>query len=153
MGPKWPLADNRQKEESCQDSEWGVHCSREGMSSIPGRRINANDQLESLYRSATIVANLCVYASTSESHPIVLVQPAEPALIKLADTLGVKGHGIGDLVHEEKIQREVLHQMQAIGRRSGLAGIEMIVGVVLADEEWTPQNVRDVPMSPALVRR
>ncbi|KAL5315222.1 hypothetical protein ACEPPN_017873 [Leptodophora sp. 'Broadleaf-Isolate-01'] len=100
----------------------------------------ALEKLESLYRSATIVANLCVYASTSESHPIVLVQPAEPALIKLADTLGVKGHGIGDLVHEEKIQREVLHQMQAIGRRSGLAGIEMIVGVVLADEEWTPQN-------------
>ncbi|KAG4440860.1 hypothetical protein IFR05_003673 [Cadophora sp. M221] len=100
----------------------------------------ALEKLESLYRSATVVANLCVYASTSESHPIVLVQPMEPALIKLADTLGVKGHGIGDLVHDEKIQREVLHQMQAIGRRSGLAGIEMIVGAVLADEEWTPQN-------------
>ena len=32
--------------------------------------------------------------------------------------------------------------MQAIGRRSGLTGIEIVVGVVLADEEWTPQNVR-----------
>ncbi|KAH7318936.1 long-chain-fatty-acid-CoA ligase-like protein [Rhexocercosporidium sp. MPI-PUGE-AT-0058] len=101
----------------------------------------ALEKLESLYRSATIVANLCVYASISESHPIALVQPAEHALIKVADSLGVKGHGIGDLVHEEKIQGEVLHQMQAIGRRSGLAGIEMIVGVVLADEEWTPQNL------------
>ncbi len=104
--------------------------------------IVANFQLESLYRSAAIVANLCIYASISESHPIAIVQPAEPALIKLADTLGVQGHGIGDLVHNEKIQREILHQMQAIGRRSGLAGIEMIVGVVLADEEWTPQSVR-----------
>ena len=89
-----------------------------------------------------MVANLCVYASTSETHPIVLVQPAEPALVKLANSLGVEGHGMGDLVHEESIQREVLLQMQAIGRRSGLTGIEVVVGIVLADEEWTPQNVR-----------
>lgn len=41
-------------------------------------------QLESLYLSATIMANLCVYASTSETHPNVFVQPAEPAPIKLA---------------------------------------------------------------------
>tara|TARA_R110002060_G_scaffold4293_6_gene6801 strand:- start:255 stop:653 length:399 start_codon:yes stop_codon:yes gene_type:complete len=89
-----------------------------------------------------VVANLCVYASTSETHPIVLVQPAEPALVNLAKSLGIEGHGLGDLVYEESIQREVLLQMQAIGRRSGLTGIEIVVGVVLADEEWTPQNVR-----------
>ncbi|KAH7389212.1 long-chain-fatty-acid-CoA ligase-like protein [Cadophora sp. MPI-SDFR-AT-0126] len=100
----------------------------------------ALEKLESLYRSATIVANLCVYASISETHPIVLIQPSEPALVKLADSLGIDGHGIGDLVHEERIQREVLHQMQAIGRRSGLTGIEIVAGVILADEEWTPQN-------------
>ncbi|PVH72850.1 long-chain-fatty-acid-CoA ligase-like protein [Cadophora sp. DSE1049] len=100
----------------------------------------ALEKLESLYRSATIVANLCVYASISETHPVILIQPAEPALIKLADSLGIKGHGIGDLVHEERIQREVLLQLQAIGRRSGLTGIEIVVGAVLADDEWTPQN-------------
>jgi len=100
----------------------------------------ALEKLESLYRSAAVVANLCVYASTSETHPIVLVQPAEPALVNLAKSLGIEGHGLGDLVYEESIQREVLLQMQAIGRRSGLTGIEIVVGVVLADEEWTPQN-------------
>ena len=60
---------------------------------------------------------------------------------KLADTIGVQGHGIGDLVYDEKIQREVLKQLQAVGRKASLAGIEIITGVVLADEEWTPQNV------------
>lgn len=67
--------------------------------------------------------------------------PAEPALKKLADTIGVQGHGLGDLVHDDKIQREILKQLQAVGRKAGLVGIEVIIGVVLADEEWTPQNV------------
>lgn len=30
--------------------------------------------------------------------------------------------------------------MQAAGKKGSLAGIEIIEGVVLADEEWTPQN-------------
>ena len=94
-----------------------------------------------MYRSATIVANLCVYASITETHPVAIIVPAEPALKKLADTIGVQGHGIGDLVHDEKLQQEVLKQLQAVGRKAGLAGVEVIIGVVLADEEWTPQNV------------
>jgi long-chain acyl-CoA synthetase len=62
-------------------------------------------------------------------------------LKKLAEALGVEGHGIGDLVHNKRIQQEVLKQMQVVGRRAGLANIEIIAGVVLSDEEWTPQNV------------
>jgi long-chain acyl-CoA synthetase len=88
-----------------------------------------------------VVANICVYASITETHPIAIIVPAEPALKKLADAIGVQGHGIGDLVYNERIQQEVLKQLQAVGRKAGLAGIEIITGVVLADEEWTPQNV------------
>lgn len=88
-----------------------------------------------------MVANICIYASIYETHPIAIVVPAEPALKKLAEAIGVEGHGIGDLVHNELIRLEVLKQMQAVGKRAGLAGMEIIQGVVLADEEWTPVNV------------
>jgi len=98
-------------------------------------------KLESVYRSATVVANICVYASITETNPVAIIVPAEPALIKLASSIGVSGHGLGDLVHDEKVQLEVLKQMQVAGKRAGLAGMETIVGVVLSDEEWTPQNV------------
>jgi long-chain acyl-CoA synthetase len=87
------------------------------------------------------VANICIYASITETNPIAIIVPAEPALKKLASTLGVEGHGIEDLVHHEKIQTEVLKQMQVVGKRAGLSGMEIIVGAVLSDEEWTPQNV------------
>lgn len=53
----------------------------------------------------------------------------------------MEGYGIGDLVHDERIQQEVLKQMQAVGKKAGLANLEIIVGAVLSDEEWTPQNV------------
>lgn len=97
-----------------------------------------------MYRSATIVANLCVYASITETNPIVIIVPAEPALIALAKSLGVEGHGIGDLVHDPKIQEEVLKSVQAIGKKAGLSSMEIVVGIVLADEEWTPVNVSSV---------
>ncbi|TVY24155.1 Acyl-CoA synthetase [Lachnellula hyalina] len=100
----------------------------------------ALEKLESIYRSATTVANICIYASTGETHPIAIIVPAEPALKALATSIGVSGHGIGDLVHDPKIQAEVLKQLQTVGRKAGLASIEIIAGVVLADEEWTPHN-------------
>lgn len=67
--------------------------------------------------------------------------PAEPALKKLAEEIGVEGHGLEDLAHKPKIQAAVLRQIQGVGKTAKLAGIEMIDAVILADEEWTPQNV------------
>ena len=57
-------------------------------------------QLESVYRSATVVANICVYAATNHDKPIAIIVPAEPALKKLAHDNGIEGHGIEDLVHD-----------------------------------------------------
>lgn len=101
----------------------------------------ALEKLESVYRSASIVANICVYAAEDRQKPIAIIVPAEPALKKLAADAGVKGNGLEDLVHNEKVNSVVLKQLQAAGQKGGLSGFEIIEGVVLADEEWTPHNV------------
>ncbi len=88
-----------------------------------------------------MVANICVYAATDKNKPIAIIVPAEPALKKLAAQNGIEGHGMEDLVHDKKLNDLVLKEMQATGRNGRLAGVEIIDGVVLADEEWTPQNV------------
>ncbi|ROW02379.1 hypothetical protein VSDG_02588 [Cytospora chrysosperma] len=100
----------------------------------------ALEKLESIYRSASVVANICVYADDSKSKPIAIIVPAEPALKKLAEANGVEGSVLEELVHNKKLQGVVLKELQAAGRSGGLAGIEIIEGVVLSDEEWTPQN-------------
>lgn len=98
-------------------------------------------QLESVYRSVPVVANICVHADQSKNKPIAIIFPAEPALKQMASQHGISGHGLEDLIHNEKLTGLVLKEMQSQGRSGGLAGMELIDGVVLAGEEWTPQNV------------
>lgn len=101
----------------------------------------ALEKLESVYRSATVVANICVYADAQQSKPVAIIVPAEPALKKLAGSIGVQGGNLETLVHDKNIQKAVLQELQQAGKAGGLSGIELLAGVVLADEEWTPQNV------------
>lgn len=101
----------------------------------------ALEKLESVYRAATVVANICVYADEQKTKPVAIIVPAEAALVKLAERIGVQGHGIEDLAHNKKVQEAVLVELQQAGRQGGLSGIEIIEGAVVADEEWTPQNV------------
>ena len=82
--------------------------------------------------------------------PVAIIVPAEPALKKLAQENGVQGNSLEELVHNEKLNGVVLKQLQAQGTKSGLAGFEIIAGVVMADEEWTPQNVSFILSSPTL---
>lgn len=101
----------------------------------------ALEKLESIYRAAPVVANICVYAETTKAKPIAIIVPAEPALLRLAESIGISGGTLEDLVYDKKINSAVLKEMQNAGREGGLSGIEIIEGVVLSDDEWTPQNV------------
>merc|ERR1712137_716521 len=100
----------------------------------------ALEKLESVYRSAPIVANICVYAAEDRQKPVAIIVPTEPQLKKIASAEGVSGDSLEELVHDKKINSAVLKQLQQAGQKGCLAAFEMIEGVVLADEEWTPQN-------------
>ena len=86
------------------------------------------------------MANICVYADQNKTKPVALIVPVEGPLKKLAAEAGVEG-GLEELVHNDKVRAAVLRELIAAGRQGGLAGIELIEGVVLTEEEWTPQNV------------
>ncbi|OJJ01258.1 hypothetical protein ASPVEDRAFT_131090 [Aspergillus versicolor CBS 583.65] len=100
----------------------------------------ALEKLESVYRSSPVVGNICVFAAEDQDRPIAIIVPVEPALKKIAQDNNIEGDSVETLVHNEKLKSIVLQQLQTAGRSSGLKGIEIISGVVLADEEWTPQN-------------
>lgn len=59
---------------------------------------------------------------------------------KLAADSHIDGE-LEQLVHDQKLNSIVLKELIAAGRKGGLAGAELIQGVVMSDEEWTPQNV------------
>lgn len=101
----------------------------------------ALEKLESVYRSSPVVGNICVYAAQDQDKPVAIIVPLEPALKKIAKDNGIEGDNLETLAHNEKLKSIVLKQLQAAGRAGGLKGIEIINGVILSDEEWTPQNV------------
>ncbi|KJY01041.1 long-chain-fatty-acid-CoA ligase 1 like protein [Zymoseptoria brevis] len=100
----------------------------------------ALEKLESVYRATTVVGNICVYAAQDQNKPIAIIVPAEPALKALAKENGIDGHGLGDLCHNRKMNDAVLKEMQATGKKSGLSPFEIVEGVVLVDDEWTPES-------------
>ena len=103
-------------------------------------------QLESLYRTAAVVANICVYASPDRVKPIAIIVSAEPALLQLAKENGIMEEGAA-LYRSKKMQSVVLKELQTKGRAGGLVSLEIIDHVILAEEEWTPQNVSTRLMS------
>ncbi|KAI0150469.1 AMP-binding enzyme [Xylariaceae sp. FL1272] len=100
----------------------------------------ALEKLESVYRSATVVNNICVYADENKAKPIAIIVPAEPALKKMASDNGISASSLEEMVQSKKLKSLVLKELQNVGRSGGLSGIEIIEGVALCDEEWTPQN-------------
>ncbi|KAL9013581.1 MAG: hypothetical protein Q9173_001744 [Seirophora scorigena] len=100
----------------------------------------ALEKLESVYRSATVVGNICVHAASDKKKPIAIIVPAEPALKKLANSNDIEGNSLEELVHNKKLNALVLKGLQSAGRQGGLNGIEIIDGVVMADEEWNAAN-------------
>jgi len=111
---------------------------------MPTKRIESClhfGQLESIYRSAPVVGNICVYAAQDKAKPVAIIVPNEGNLKSLAQQNGISGEDLSELVHDEQLNELVLKELQAQGKKGGLAGIEIVEGVVMSDEEWTPQNV------------
>ena len=99
--------------------------------------------MESLYRTCNLVQNILVYADQQKAKPVAIVLPAEHALKTFAEQkgFGKQDDQLEDLVHNRKLESAVHKELLAAGKRGGLGGIELIAGVVLVPEEWTPQNV------------
>jgi len=71
------------------------------------------------------------------------VVPVEAALSKLVGSEGLAepNSSLESLVEDPKVVDAVLAHLLNVGKRGGLAAIEMLQGLVLASEEWTPENV------------
>ena len=81
-----------------------------------------------------------VYADQRQTRPVAVIFPNEPILKQFAKEAGIKGDHLEELVHDQKLTALVLKELLAQGRKGGLGGIELLHGVVMTDEEWTPAN-------------
>ncbi|KAI1416636.1 long-chain-fatty-acid-CoA ligase [Hypoxylon sp. FL1857] len=102
---------------------------------MQGGEYIALEKLEAVYRGSEYVHNLMIYGDSEHPRAIAVVSPNEKPLNDLAKKLGV------DHAHahtDSKVLDAVHKDLIAVGKKAGLTGLEMIVGVVLVEEEWTP---------------
>ncbi|PVH17681.1 uncharacterized protein CXQ87_000574 [Candidozyma duobushaemuli] len=106
----------------------------------------ALEKLESVYRSNSVVLNICVYADQNKVKPIAIVIPNEAHFKthlqddKVYSESELQTKELASLCHDKKAINSVHKALVATGKSQGLKGIELIQNVVLVDDEWTPQN-------------
>jgi long-chain acyl-CoA synthetase len=89
------------------------------------------------------VLSICVYADPNEFKPIAIVVPVEASLRKFARMNGFAWDDtcLDSMVKDSSFVAAVHAEMLAVGKCSGLTRMELIQGLVLVTEEWTPENV------------
>lgn len=87
--------------------------------------------------------NVCVFASSEAARPIAIIVPEENALRALVEKLGIanKNSDLAELAANPAVKDAVMKDLLAAGKIAGLQRIELISGVILAHEVWTPDNV------------
>jgi len=88
------------------------------------------------------VDNVCVVAFAQRAKPIAVVVPDENALRAFVEKRGIANRhtDLAELVIDQNVKDAVLKELLVAGKAVGLQGIELISGVVLAYEAWTPEN-------------
>ncbi|KAH3903121.1 probable Long-chain-fatty-acid--CoA ligase 1 [Saccharomycodes ludwigii] len=102
----------------------------------------ALEKLESVYRSNPFVDNICVYADDTKVKPVGIVVPNEKKISDLAIDLGLikRASEIHTVYSNKKLRSAVLSELLKTGKGQGLGGIELLLGIVFFDGEWTPQS-------------
>jgi long-chain acyl-CoA synthetase len=87
--------------------------------------------------------SICVYADPNQYKPIAIVVPAEATLSKFvqAKEIAPAETSMETLVKMNAVVNAVYAELVTVGKRGGLQGIELIQGLVLVPEEWSPENV------------
>lgn len=107
----------------------------------------ALEKIESIYRSNKYVLNICCYADENKVKPVGIILPNEAQVKELIFKLGLDKKAksaseieISNFIENKKLVKEITKSVLDTGKSGGLNGIELILGCVLVDDEWTPES-------------
>jgi len=89
-----------------------------------------------------MVDNVCVFGFADKVKPIAVVVPEQRVLRAFVQQNRVANQhaDLADLAENDKVKDAILKDMLSAAKAAGLQGIELVSGVVLAHEPWTPEN-------------
>jgi len=110
---------------------------------LQGGEYIALERLETTYKTCHYAANLCVHATSESQKPIVILFPHEVHLRELLASnanLPAPDTDLHKLCEDQSLKEFYLRDLQAIAKKNGFKAIEIVQGVVLSPEEWTPES-------------
>lgn len=96
-------------------------------------------RIESELKTCQVVENICIYAESSQTYCIALVQPSEKGLIDLAATIGIKAP-YEELCRNKDVITATTKFVADYGRRRGLNKFEIPTKIALCEDLWTPDS-------------
>ncbi|KAI9269343.1 hypothetical protein BY458DRAFT_510672 [Sporodiniella umbellata] len=100
----------------------------------------ALEKLESVYKTALGVSNICVYGDSLRPRPVAIVTPIYSNLKEIASSLNITETSFEALCENAEIKKAFLAKLQAQAKDAKLKAPEVIVDVHLVHEEWTSDN-------------
>ncbi|KAG2209240.1 hypothetical protein INT47_005532 [Mucor saturninus] len=101
----------------------------------------ALEKLESVYKTALGVQNICVYADSLCNKPVAIVMPIHSSLEKMAKELGLDAHQpFKALCESPQVKKAFLDELHKQAKTAQLKPIEIVADIYLTDEEWTSEN-------------
>jgi long-chain acyl-CoA synthetase len=97
-------------------------------------------KIEAVIKSSVVVENACVCADSTHSYPVVLVVPAQNAVLKLADEMDIPFDSFIALCRDPRIVSAVLEELQETGRQLNLNKFEIPRKIYLCPEPWLPTS-------------
>jgi long-chain acyl-CoA synthetase len=89
-----------------------------------------------------MVDNVCILGFADKIKPIAVVVPEQRTLrnFVVQNGIGNQHADLAGLVGNDKIKDAILKDLLSAAKAAGLQGIELVSGVVIAHEPWTPEN-------------
>ena len=118
-------------------------CRVKNLVKLQGGEYIALERLETTYKTCHYAANLCVHATSESQKPIVILFLHEVHLRELLASnanLPAPDTDLHKLCEDQSLKEFYLRDLQAIAKKNGFKAIEVVQGVVLSPEEWTPEN-------------
>ncbi|GAA6059698.1 hypothetical protein JCM10212_000085, partial [Sporobolomyces blumeae] len=114
---------------------------------LSGGEYIALERLESIYKSSGLVANICIHADSNASKPMAIIVPNESPLRKhiasdgsISSISSPESADWKEICQDDDVRKSVVAELNGVGKKAGLKGLEQLQCVILSPEEWTPQN-------------
>ncbi|OXB35281.1 hypothetical protein LQV05_006035 [Cryptococcus neoformans] len=108
---------------------------------LSGGEYIAIEYLESIYKSCPLVANGAILANGDHNRPAMVVVAHPQNLPAFAKKNGLgDGEDLEHLCTDEKVADAALKELNNVGKKAGLKGMELLEAIVLVADEWTPES-------------